>query len=137
MLKNVSILEKDLPQTPKIEAALKALRLLGEVQNFTEGRFLTDEEIASCILKIDELAFHMFENFPEVTLAQKGHLLFRHFKSFMEEHHFLGFFSEQPIEALHAAVNHQARRLTSRNKEVNLERLVKWNYQYNILNDLQ
>lgn len=77
----------------------------------------------------------MIKYFPEVTIAEKGHLLFRHAVPWARQMKSLGIFTEQTIETSYSDYNYQYKRLCSKKESENLWRLLKWHFQRNLIQD--
>ncbi|KAI1718813.1 hypothetical protein DdX_05922 [Ditylenchus destructor] len=109
-------LVQSLPQTLSLEdwgtarGIGRALELLKAVQDLTESKFLSPEEIQELGSRMDNLLAHMRTNMPMENVKQKGHMFFRHGLEFTREWGNLTWFTEQAIESTHAAYARQARR---------------------------
>ncbi|KAI1728452.1 hypothetical protein DdX_00635 [Ditylenchus destructor] len=109
-----------------------ALDLLKQVQDCTESKFLSPDEIEELEARIDRLLQHMREYMPDETVKQKGHMLFRHAMEFARQWGNLSWFSEQGIESLHAVYRRQAERY----KMKDLRRqvfMLRWNFSQCVL----
>lgn len=102
-----------------LNAAL-ALKYLGQAQRYTEAKFLDDDKINEFEHIILLLQEHMIKYFPEVTIAEKGHLLFRHAVPWARQMKSLGIFTEQTIETSYSDYNYQYKRLCSKKESENL-----------------
>lgn len=78
ILKNASKISSFLPAIPKLKSALYAMELLGRIQSLFEPIILSQEEKDKFAARIEEFGRHLELYFPEESIAQKGHILFRY-----------------------------------------------------------
>uniref|UniRef100_A0A915CNZ5 Uncharacterized protein n=1 Tax=Ditylenchus dipsaci TaxID=166011 RepID=A0A915CNZ5_9BILA len=103
-----------------------------------QASFLQLGEISEFGNLVDEYVACLKEKLAAVTITPKCHLLFVHVRNFMYQHLFWGLISEQSIEALHAMVNKDERRLASlRNRSEILEKIMQYSFLRNVLFDME
>uniref|UniRef100_A0A915CR17 Uncharacterized protein n=1 Tax=Ditylenchus dipsaci TaxID=166011 RepID=A0A915CR17_9BILA len=133
--KEISEALPDVQLRPTLE---KLLCLLGKIQYFAKASFLQLGEISEFGNLVDEYVACLKEKLPAVTITLKCHLLFVHVRNFMYQHLFWGLISEQSIEALHAMVNKDERRLAGlRNRSEILEKIMQYSFLRNVLFDME
>uniref|UniRef100_A0A915ESM6 Uncharacterized protein n=1 Tax=Ditylenchus dipsaci TaxID=166011 RepID=A0A915ESM6_9BILA len=87
---------------------------------------------------VDDYVTFLKEKLPSMTITPKCHLLYSHVQSFMDQHLFWGLISEQSIEALHAVVNRDERRLASqRNRSEIVVKIIQYSFLRNVLFDME
>ncbi|KAH7716711.1 Protein Y20F4.5 [Aphelenchoides avenae] len=118
-----------------VHNVLRALELLGHVQNFMVARHLTDEEIVQLDNAVTELREHLVQNHPNLKPGHKFHIILKHLVPFARRWKTVNLFSEQAIESAHNVVNRMATRITSRDKRMKLSLIMRWFKEQNILTD--
>jgi len=78
---------------------------LGDIQGFTQARFIEDEEVPTLEATIEEFRNLIDAHLPQLHTLTKTHLLLAHVPQFVRRHRYLGLLSEQSIESLHSTVN--------------------------------
>uniref|UniRef100_A0A915D5I2 Uncharacterized protein n=1 Tax=Ditylenchus dipsaci TaxID=166011 RepID=A0A915D5I2_9BILA len=100
--------------------------------------FLETEEINAFKILVAELFSCFKRDLASTSITPKCHLLCAHVSDFMENHTFWGLLSEQCIEALHAVVNRDERRLASMRERNNiLRKTMECSFVRNVLFDLE
>jgi len=107
----------------KVLILINMLRSFGMIQKFARAKFLAEAEVDQLRAEIENCEQFYFKlDRPKIT--PKAQWLLRHVIPFAEQHGFWGLASEQPIEALHAVVNHDLRRFCGKRSFVELFLLV-------------
>ncbi|EFP10274.1 hypothetical protein CRE_18303 [Caenorhabditis remanei] len=91
--------------SPEIIHIEQFLIHLGKFQKLCVARELTDFEISTMKLTIDDIWFHLQKFASHLNVTLKLHVLLEHTVQFVELHRTLALTSEQSIESIHAIVN--------------------------------
>jgi hypothetical protein len=94
-----------LTESRDLQNIILALKLLKEIQHYTQAKFLNESERNGLKGSIENLKLHMQSKLGDVNVTPKFHLLIHHFVDFVNEFKTLGYFNEQGIESLHAEIN--------------------------------
>uniref|UniRef100_A0A7E4USB0 Integrase catalytic domain-containing protein n=1 Tax=Panagrellus redivivus TaxID=6233 RepID=A0A7E4USB0_PANRE len=121
---------------PTVADGVKALQLLGEVQEFTRAKKLSRDEIVNLSKKVEVLRYH-FRNSTLSTLlvGHKAHVILNHMVPMAEKWTTVNYFSEQAIEAAHAEVNRQSARILTRDVQKRLTMIIQWSFEINMVKD--
>uniref|UniRef100_A0A915CU53 Uncharacterized protein n=1 Tax=Ditylenchus dipsaci TaxID=166011 RepID=A0A915CU53_9BILA len=118
-----------LPDTTSRVMFEKIFSVMGKIQAYSKASFLDIEEI-------DE--FKNLASLPFLSITPEFHLLCVHVRNFMDDHAFWGLISEQSIEALHARINKDERRLASmRGRRNILRKIIECSFVRNVLFDME
>jgi hypothetical protein len=137
LLKKANIFERlsAINQSDKLKHLVKALCLLKKIQDYTEARYLKDEEIVNLKTDVENIKNHMKENLGDFSVIPKFHILIHHVVEIAEIRKTIGLFTEQQIEHVHAIFNTELRRAKFLRKEKRNSWLMKEMYRRNAMKD--
>jgi hypothetical protein len=137
LLKKANIFERltAMTKSQRLQNLVKAICMLKVIQDYTEARYLTEEEIARLKVDVENLKNHMKEYLGDFSVTPKFHILIHHVVEFAEIHKTIGMFTEQQIEHVHALFNTELRRAKFLRKEKRSSWLMKEMYRRNAMYD--
>ncbi|KAF1771052.1 hypothetical protein GCK72_002877 [Caenorhabditis remanei] len=94
-----------LEQTPQLSHIKGFLINLGKFQKLCVSREMSDDEIESMEIAIDNIWTHLQQFAGHLNVTPKLHVLLEHTADFVKTHKTLARISEQCIEGIHAIVN--------------------------------
>uniref|UniRef100_A0A914YI01 Uncharacterized protein n=1 Tax=Panagrolaimus superbus TaxID=310955 RepID=A0A914YI01_9BILA len=121
--------------SPRIRHLITSIKKLGNLQNYTAAKFLTEQQIEDVKALTEDFVKHMVENLGETNVTPKAHFIL-HLQEHAEIYKTLGLLSEQAIEALHALVNLIYSRASFFNKEDRDAWVMKYIFRQNIIKDM-
>uniref|UniRef100_A0A914P987 Uncharacterized protein n=1 Tax=Panagrolaimus davidi TaxID=227884 RepID=A0A914P987_9BILA len=122
-------------KSSKLQHLVKALSLLKKIQDYTEARYLTEEEIANLKVDVENIKNHMKENLGDFNVIPKFHILIHHVVEIAELRKTIGLFTEQQIEHVHALFNTELRRAKFLRKQKRNSWMMKEMYRRNAMKD--
>uniref|UniRef100_A0AC35TKK5 DNA helicase n=1 Tax=Rhabditophanes sp. KR3021 TaxID=114890 RepID=A0AC35TKK5_9BILA len=129
--------EMNLADKEVLDGYKKIFEALKEVKSYSVARQLNPVEIECVIKAIDRFKKTISSKTLGLTVQPKAHLLATHMPEQIKKYKSLNYFSEQPIESLHALINRNMIRVSGLSDSESLKYLIHFQNQRSSFYDTQ
>uniref|UniRef100_A0AC35TUG2 Integrase catalytic domain-containing protein n=1 Tax=Rhabditophanes sp. KR3021 TaxID=114890 RepID=A0AC35TUG2_9BILA len=122
-------------KTTKMKGYYNAFAALRDIKRFARSEILNEDEKIQAIKCINQFYAVMMDPLMQFNMMPKSHLLISHMPEIIGKYSCMNYFSEQPIESMHASINKDMFRVSAFNKLDKLANFITWHNQRVAFND--
>uniref|UniRef100_A0AC35U8Q6 Uncharacterized protein n=1 Tax=Rhabditophanes sp. KR3021 TaxID=114890 RepID=A0AC35U8Q6_9BILA len=108
-----------------LDGCKEIMNTLNEVKKYSVAKELNQTEMDNAIEAINKFKIAISKNVLDLNVQPKAHFLVSHMPQQIRDFKSLNYFSEQPIESLHALINKNIIRIAGLNQEDGLKYLIQ------------